>query len=77
VGEIEPAFAGNEKFPANGGFSIVKRYLNARASRHFRRPETRRAAADDGELGVGVQAEEASPAQKRVKDGTSRVDRIP
>ena len=58
VGEIESAFAGNEELPADRGFAIVKRDLQSGGGRHFRRAETRRAAADDGELGMEVHGRE-------------------
>ena len=60
VGEIEPAFSGNEEFPANRGLAVVKGDLQPGTGRDFRRAEARRAAADDGKLGMSGQGREAS-----------------
>ena len=54
VGEIEPALSGDKEFPADRGLGIEKRDLQAGGGSDFRRAETRGAAADDGELGMGM-----------------------
>ena len=58
VREVEAAFSGDEKFPANRRFAVEKCDLQTRFRSHFRRAKTGRAAADDGELGMAVQGAE-------------------
>ena len=54
VGEIKPAFSGDEELPPDGRLAIVKRHLQPGGGGHFRRAEASGAAADDGELRMGV-----------------------
>lgn len=58
MGEIESTLTRDQEFPADRWFAIVKRHAQAGAGGHFRRPEARRATADDGEMRVGVQEAE-------------------
>ena len=46
IGEIEPALARNEKFPANRGLGIKKMNTYAVCRSDFRRTKTRRATTD-------------------------------
>ena len=67
VGEIQPAFSSDEEFPADGRFAVEKRDLQPCRGGHLRRAEAGRAAADDGELGVGGQGREPTAPHHRVK----------
>lgn len=72
VGEIEPAFPSDEEFPADRALAIVKRDLKPGRSSDFRHAETRRAAADDGELGMDGHGREASRSFIGVNGGFNR-----
>ena len=67
MGEVQPAFSGDEEFAAYGRFRVEKGDLQTRRGGHFRRAKTGRAATDDGELGVGGQGGEPSARRNRVK----------
>jgi hypothetical protein len=48
--KIEPAAPGDQEFAANGRHVIIDRHSNAGGAQHFGRHQTRRPAADDGDL---------------------------
>ena len=68
VSQIESAFPGNEKFPANRGLAVVERDPQAASRSDFCGSQTSRAAADDGELGINVQGPETKKTGKDVND---------
>jgi hypothetical protein len=55
MGEVQPTFARNKKLPPDGRFAVIKRDLQASGGRDFCRAETRRSAADDGQLRMSLQ----------------------
>ena len=72
MGEIQPALAGDEEFPADRGLPVIKRDLQPGGGGHFRRAQAGRAAADHGELGMKVQGREASRSAIGVNGGFNK-----